>query len=69
MVGEHDSVTPVDAARAMHERISGSVLQVIPGAGHMSNLENAEIFNERLVAFLRDVAGKYGAETGKGARQ
>ena len=56
MVGEHDGVTPVDASRAMHERISGSTLHVIPGAGHMSNLENAEVFNERLVAFLKKVA-------------
>jgi pimeloyl-ACP methyl ester carboxylesterase len=56
MVGEHDAVTPPAASRAMHEKIPGSQLQVIPGAGHMSNLENSEAFNEHLLAFLRRFA-------------
>jgi 3-oxoadipate enol-lactonase len=58
LVGENDVVTPVEAARKMHERIRGSELHIIPGAGHMSNLENPEVFNEKLVAFLRRVAGE-----------
>jgi 3-oxoadipate enol-lactonase len=57
LVGENDAVTPVEAARKMHERIRGSELHVIPGAGHMSNLENPEAFNDRLIPFLRRVAG------------
>ncbi len=56
MVGEHDSVTPVEASRAIHERIAGSEFAVIPDAAHMSNLENPEAFNEKLVAFLMRVA-------------
>lgn len=58
LVGENDTVTPVDAARRMHERIKGSEIHVIPGASHMSNLENPEVFNEKLVSFLRRVAGE-----------
>jgi pimeloyl-ACP methyl ester carboxylesterase len=53
LVGEHDTVTPPAASRAMHERIPGSHLHLIPAAGHMSNLENPGAFNEHLLAFLK----------------
>lgn len=52
LVGEEDSVTPVAAARAMHERISGSRLETIPRAGHFSNLENPDAFNQALRSFV-----------------
>lgn len=55
MVGEHDTVTPPDAARFMSDNIDGAELQVIPDAGHMSNLENPQIFNNHLLAFLQRV--------------
>jgi 3-oxoadipate enol-lactonase len=53
LVGEHDARTPPDSSRAMHQRIPGSELHVVPGAGHMSNLENPEFFNARLQDFLQ----------------
>jgi 3-oxoadipate enol-lactonase len=56
MAGEEDSVTPPALARAMHERIRGSELHLVPEAGHMSNLENPDFFNSRLLAFLGKVA-------------
>lgn len=52
MVGEMDPGTPVAAAEAMHERISGSKLIVIPSAAHLSNIEQAEAFNRALMGFL-----------------
>lgn len=52
VVGEHDALTPPHHARTMHELISGSELIVVPGAGHLSALENPGIFNEALAAFL-----------------
>jgi 3-oxoadipate enol-lactonase len=52
MVGERDQSTPLSAAEAIHERIQDSELVVIPGALHLSNIENAAFFNERLLAFL-----------------
>ncbi len=60
MVGEKDPVTPVEASRAMHERIPRSELVVIPDAAHMSNLENPGLFNDALVAFLKQVARAQG---------
>lgn len=55
LVGEKDQTTPVEAAKAMHARIPGSKLEILPGAGHLSNLENPEAFNRCLWEFLRSV--------------
>jgi pimeloyl-ACP methyl ester carboxylesterase len=36
----------------MHKSIPGSQMAVIPHAAHMSNLENAAVFNQHLSSFL-----------------
>ncbi len=56
MVGELDAVTPPPAASFMHANIAGAELQLIPNAGHMSNLENPQAFNNHLIDFLQRVA-------------
>lgn len=50
--GELDSVIPMEAAKALNEKIRDSKLIVIPGAGHLSNLDNPQEFNAKLSAFL-----------------
>ena len=52
IVGDQDFATPVSEARAMHERIPGSSLEIIPGAAHFSNVEQSEIFDRSLSTFL-----------------
>ena len=52
IVGERDTVTPPSSAESMHAKIQGSVLHVVPGAAHMSNLENPASFNAALLSFL-----------------
>lgn len=52
IVGEQDALTPVKESRAMHAAIAGSRLEVIPGAGHCSNLEKPAAFNHVLGEFL-----------------
>jgi len=52
MVGADDPGTPVAASEAMHSRIQGSNLVVIPDAAHLSNIEQTEIFNSSLMAHL-----------------
>jgi len=52
MVGEEDPGTPVAASEAIHERIDGSQLVILPAARHLSNIEQAEAFNQSLVGFL-----------------
>jgi pimeloyl-ACP methyl ester carboxylesterase len=52
VVGDEDVLTPVKDARAMHLAIAGSRLEVIVGAGHVSNIERPAAFNHVLSEFL-----------------
>jgi 3-oxoadipate enol-lactonase len=52
IVGEDDALTPVKEARALHSGIRGSRLEVIPGAGHLSNLERPAAFTHLLSEFI-----------------
>jgi 3-oxoadipate enol-lactonase len=55
LVGELDATTPVASARAIHAAIPGSEIQIVPGAAHMSNIENPAAFNGALLPFLRRI--------------
>lgn len=52
VVGEEDVPTPVKEARAMHEKIAGSRLEIIAQAGHLSSMERPAAFNHLLTEFL-----------------
>lgn len=52
ITGEKDELIPPSESAAMHESIPGSELVVIPGAGHLTNLEAPEQFNSALRRFL-----------------
>jgi pimeloyl-ACP methyl ester carboxylesterase len=50
--GDRDPIIPVDHARAAHELIAGSRLEVFEGAGHYPHCEQPQRFVEVLVDFL-----------------
>jgi len=52
IVGAEDALTPPPLSEQMHTDIPGSELVVIPEAGHMSNLEQPQAFNDALGRFL-----------------
>ncbi len=52
MIGENDNFTPFESSKLMHKGIFDSELKIIPEAGHVSNLENTDKFNEYLLEFL-----------------
>jgi pimeloyl-ACP methyl ester carboxylesterase len=52
VTGEEDDLIPVDESRKMAAGIKGAKLVIIPGAGHLANLEQPEAFNAALNAFL-----------------
>jgi 3-oxoadipate enol-lactonase len=52
IVGEEDTLTPVEHARDMQRQIGGSDLRLIPKAGHLSNLEQPAAFNDAVAHFL-----------------
>lgn len=56
MVGEQDHGTPPEAARAIQANLPGSELKIIPSAAHLSNVEQAQVFNDAMLGFLSRVA-------------
>jgi 3-oxoadipate enol-lactonase len=52
LVGEHDEETPLSYAEALAAGIAGARLQIIPRAGHISNLEAPEAVNIALSEHL-----------------
>jgi len=58
MVGEHDHGTPPEAARVIQQNLPVSELKIISSAAHLSNIEQAEVFNEAMIGFLSEAARK-----------
>lgn len=52
LCGEEDTLTPVEEARKMVDALPDSRLTVVPGAGHLANLEAPEAFTRALLSFL-----------------
>jgi 3-oxoadipate enol-lactonase len=58
MVGEADTLTPPDQARAMAQAIPGAQLAIIPGAGHLPPVEQPAATTQRLREFLGSLGVK-----------
>lgn len=52
LVGEDDGPSPPSVAREMAEAVADARLEVLPGAGHLSNLEAPVEFNRAVESFL-----------------
>jgi len=52
ITGQADIITPPEIAELMHQQIPHSRIHILEEAGHMSNMENPEGFNEQLRMFL-----------------
>ena len=52
IVGDEDVPTPVADAEFLAQQIPGARLEIIAGAGHLSNLERPEAFTAALTRFL-----------------
>jgi 3-oxoadipate enol-lactonase len=52
VAGDEDALIPMAEARSMHAAIRGSTLEVITGAGHLSNIERPAAFNHVVSEFL-----------------
>jgi 3-oxoadipate enol-lactonase len=56
LVGDEDVITPPSESRAMNAAIPRSRLEVIQGAGHLSNLERPAHFNHVVGEFLASLS-------------
>lgn len=52
LCGKEDKVTPVSQSEFLFNTINGSEMRLIEKAGHLSNLEQPETFNEHIHNFL-----------------
>ena len=52
IAGEKDGTTPA-AMRQMQSELAGSRYVEMPGAGHISNLDQPDLFNRALEDFLQ----------------
>jgi pimeloyl-ACP methyl ester carboxylesterase len=52
VTGDEDVIAPPKEARALHEAIAGSQLEILSSAGHLSNIERPAAFNAVLDEFL-----------------
>ena len=52
--GDRDRIIPVDHARATHERILGSRLEIVEGSGHYPHHDNPDGFVDGVLEFMAD---------------
>jgi len=57
LVGDQDVATVPAKSQRLHERIAGSVLRILPGAGHSATIEEPEAVNEAIVELLARLRG------------
>ena len=55
IVGGEDALIPRSEGDIMHDAIRGSRLEVIPGAGHLSNVEKPAAFNHLISEFVSEL--------------
>lgn len=55
LTGEHDAEPVHDTAEELTAGIAGAEAVVVPGAGHLSNLDAPRAFNESVLSFLEGV--------------
>jgi pimeloyl-ACP methyl ester carboxylesterase len=58
LCGAEDPVTPVADHVAMAQQAAGARLEIVPGCGHLSTLEQPEAVNRILVDWLDDTASR-----------
>ena len=52
VTGDEDAIIPVSESESMHAAIRNSTLEVITGAGHLTNLERPAAFNHVVSEFI-----------------
>ncbi|HZF09692.1 MAG TPA: alpha/beta fold hydrolase [Thermoanaerobaculia bacterium] len=63
LVGDQDVATVPAKSQRLHERIAGSVLRILPGAGHSATIEEPEAVNEAMAEFLAGLRGSAGGRS------
>jgi 3-oxoadipate enol-lactonase len=59
VIGEHDQLTPIALSEELNRGVPGSRMEIIPEAGHLSNLDHPTFFNRIVEEFILSVDTKY----------
>ena len=51
--GDQDSVTPLEQARDLQTLLPQATLTLLPGVGHIPQIEDPDMFNNALLKALR----------------
>lgn len=62
LVGEFDRNAPAPMMERMAAKIPGATFVVLPGLGHLPNLENPAAFDAAVLGFLRDLNARDGSK-------
>jgi len=57
--GDGDKLTPPAKSDELHSKIANSEYYLIPDAGHLSNLDQPLLFNQRIKLFIEKVASEF----------
>jgi pimeloyl-ACP methyl ester carboxylesterase len=52
LCGDEDEMTPLKYSQFLHDRITGSKIEILPNAGHMVMMELLQAFNEKVQKFI-----------------
>ena len=55
LFGDEDTVTPEHHSLMIRDGINGAVMEVISGAGHLSNLDKPDQFNAAIAKFIESL--------------
>ncbi|PBQ32902.1 alpha/beta hydrolase [Sphingobacteriaceae bacterium] len=55
LCGEEDELTPVAQSQKLFDAMPNAEIHIIASAGHLSNLEQEEVFNDHLHNFISDI--------------
>jgi 3-oxoadipate enol-lactonase len=58
IAGAEDAASPLAASTELRDAIPGATLEVIPRAGHLSNIEQPQGYNEVLAEFFGETASE-----------
>ena len=53
LAGEHDATAPPAVMEKMAQKIPGAEYVLLPGCGHLANLERPRAFDDAVVGWLR----------------
>jgi len=57
--GDQDKLTPPEKSEELHRKIADSSYYLVPEAGHLSNLDQPFLFNQRIKLFITKVASEF----------